>query len=127
MLVVSYSHALGTLHQKGFMSSEQVSADFSMHVSNIRDADSFLIIFLIEAKQQNIPMSYLLNLQLLQKERGETWKDRFVMDPSMMTMADKAIPNMGTCGVHSVASGSCLKGLESLLLRLHLPITHCKL
>lgn len=75
----------------------------------------FLIISFIKANQQNIPMSYLLNLQLLQRERKERHGERFVMDSRRMTMTDKPIPNMGTCAVHWMISGSCLKGLVSLL------------
>lgn len=60
------------------MSSEQIfTAVFSMQVSQTGEADlSFDCVFKIEANQQNIPMSYLLNLQLLQKrERGDMEKD----------------------------------------------------
>lgn len=71
-----------------------------MQVSQTGEADLSFDYFHIEANQQNIPMSYLLNLQLLQKEREERHGKRFVMDSSRMTMADKSIPNMGTCGVH---------------------------
>lgn len=82
------------------------------------------IIFPIEVNQQNIPMPYLLNLQLLQKEREERHGKRFVMDSSRMKMADKSIPNMENCGVYWMVSGSCLNGLVSLLLDLSLPITY---
>lgn len=51
------------------MSSEKISADFSMQVSQTSEAD--LSFYYFPNIQQNIPMSYLLNLQLLQKEREE--------------------------------------------------------
>lgn len=79
------------------------------------------IIFPIEVNQQNIPMPYLLNLQLLQKEREERHGKRFVMDSNRMKMADKSIPNMENCGVYWMVSGSCLNGMVSLLLDLSLP------
>lgn len=80
---------------------KKISAGFSMQVSQTSEAESSFDFFSpIEANQQHIPMSYLLNLQLLQKEREERHGKRFVMDSSRMTMADKSIPNMGTCGVH---------------------------
>ena len=83
------------------MSSEQISADFNMQVSQTGESDLSFAYFRIVANQQNInPMSYLLNLQLLQKEREERHGKRFVMDSSRMTMVDKSIPNMGTGGVH---------------------------
>lgn len=100
--------------------SQQVSACRFLSLVKLT---CLLIISPIEANQQNIPVSYLLNLQLLQKERKERHGKRFVMDSSRMTMADKSIPNMGTCGVHWMVSGSCLKGLVSLLLHLH--VTNC--
>lgn len=52
------------------MSSEQISADFSMQVCQTGEADLSSHYFPIVDNQQNInPMAYLLNLQLLQKER----------------------------------------------------------
>ena len=79
------------------------------------------MIFPKEDNQQHIPMSYLLNLQLLQREREERHGERFVMDSSRMTMADKSLPNMGTGLVHWMISDSCLSQ-KSLLL--HLPVTN---
>lgn len=70
-------------------------------------------------------MSYLLNLQLLQKERERRHGKRLVMDSSRMTMAGKSLPNMGTCGVHWMVSSSCLKGLVSLCLHLHYRLLLC--
>lgn len=65
----SYQKKKKQKSKKGFMSSEKISADFSMQVSQTGEAD--LSFYYFPNNQRNIPMSYLLNLQLLQKEREE--------------------------------------------------------
>lgn len=57
------------------MSSEHIFTAVFKHAGFSADL-SFDCVFKIEANQQNIPISYLLNLQLLQKrERGDMEKD----------------------------------------------------
>lgn len=93
----------------------QVNKSQQISTCMILKGDLSFDYFPIETNQHNIPISYLLNLQLLQKEREERHGKRFVMDSSRMTMADKSIANMGTCGVHWMVSSSWLKRLVSLL------------
>lgn len=82
------------------MSSEQISADFSMQVSQTSEANLCFDYFPRRSQPTKYPNVLLIKPSIAAKrERGETWK-RFVMDSSRMTVTDKSIPNMGTCGVH---------------------------
>lgn len=62
-------------NKKGFMSSEQISADFSMHVFQTGEAD--LSFFYIPHRSQptKYPNVLLIKPSIAAKrERGETWK-----------------------------------------------------
>lgn len=62
------------------MSSEQMSAGVIMQLSRLVKLTRLLTVSHVEANQPNIPKPYLLNLQLLQKEREERHGIISVMD-----------------------------------------------
>lgn len=80
------------------MSSERISAGFSMQVSQTSKVN--LVSDCILSHPIKYPSVLLIKPSIAAKEREERHGKRFVMDGSRMTVAQKSIPNMGSCGVH---------------------------
>lgn len=70
-----------------------------MQVSQTRKAVSFNY-----SPHRSQPIKYpkvlLIKPSIAAKKREERHGKRFVMVWSRMTVAEKSVPNMGTCGVH---------------------------